>query len=158
MTEGEHRYQTFVRWTGNRGSGTGSYRGYDRDFELSAPRKPTVEGSAAPAFHGDPSRWNPEEMLVASLSACHQLWYLHMCAEADVVVTGYEDAAEGYMSETRAGGGRFLRVVLRPKVTITSGSDASLAERLHGEAAAKCFIANSVMFPVDHEPEILVED
>lgn len=152
----EHRYAVAVEWTGNTGTGTAGYRSYDRSHEISAPGqpKPTIPGSSDPAFRGDRARWNPEELLVASLSACHKLWYLHLCADAGVVVTEYVDRAEGWLAEAADGGGRFRRVVLRPVVTLAPGSDAELALSLHHDAHRRCFIANSVNFPVEHEPEI----
>ncbi|MFP2907260.1 OsmC family protein [Pyxidicoccus sp. 3LFB2] len=157
MSGHEHRYTVALKWTGNTGSGTSSYRGYERAHELSVEGKPVIPGSSDPAFRGDPKRWNPEELLVASLSACHKLWYLHLCATAGVVVTDYVDAAEGLMAEDAEGSGRFTRVVLRPRVTIAAGSDREKAHALHHEAHAKCFIANSVNFPVTHEPTTTVE-
>ena len=156
MAGKEHRYAVTVEWTGNRGEGTSSYKSYERAHELRAEGKPTIPGSSDPAFRGDPARWNPEELLVASLSACHKLWYLHLCATAGVVVTDYVDDAEGVMAEEADGGGRFVRVVLRPRVTITAGSDRDKAQALHHEAHALCFIARSVSFPVTHEPTTLV--
>ncbi|MBZ4418385.1 OsmC family protein [Myxococcus sp. RHSTA-1-4] len=156
MAGKEHRYAVTVEWTGNRGEGTSSYKRYERAHELRAEGKPTIPGSSDPAFRGDPARWNPEELLVASLSACHKLWYLHLCATAGVVVTDYVDDAEGVMAEEADGGGRFVRVVLRPRVTITAGSDRDKAQALHHEAHALCFIARSVSFPVTHEPTTLV--
>jgi organic hydroperoxide reductase OsmC/OhrA len=95
-------------------------------------------------------------MLVASLSACHMLWYLHLAAEAGVVVVAYGDTAEGRMVEDRARGGWFTGVTLRPEVTIAAGSDAVRAEALHAAAHAKCFIANSVNFPVTCEPRTIM--
>jgi organic hydroperoxide reductase OsmC/OhrA len=153
-----HRYQVVIEWTGNTGKGTSSYKGYERRHQISAgTQKPPIPGSSDPSFRGDPSRWNPEELLVAALSACHQLWYLHLCAVAGVVVTSYIDHAEGEMEETADGGGRFRRAVLRPEVTIAAGFDAGKARELHAVAHAKCFIANSMDFPVEHEPHIRVE-
>ena len=152
-----HRYEVEVRWTGNRGSGTTGYRAYDRDFDCLGDSKPVLAGSADPHFLGDRSRWNPEELLVASLSACHQLWYLHLCADAGIVVTSYRDRAEGLMAEGPDGGGEFTCVTLRPSVAVSAGSDVERARALHAEAAAKCFIARSVAFPVRHEPEVSVE-
>ncbi|MGP8248318.1 MAG: OsmC family protein [Bryobacteraceae bacterium] len=150
-----HRYTVTVTWTGNTGAGTSDYRSYERRHEISAGvRKPAIPGSSDPAFRGDPARWNPEELLVASVSACHKLWYLHLCADAGVVVVNYIDRAEGVMQEDADGSGRFERVVLRPEVTVAPGSDLSKARDLHALAHAKCFIANSVNFPVRHEPEI----
>jgi organic hydroperoxide reductase OsmC/OhrA len=151
----KHHYHVTVRWTGNTGLGTSDYRGYERRHEiLSEPGKPPIPGSSDPAFRGDPTRWNPEELLVAALSACHKLWYLHLCSDAKVIVTAYVDHAEGFMEELADGSGHFQRVILRPKVIVTPGSDIARARSLHEEAHAKCFIANSVNFPVEHEPEI----
>ena len=159
MTSKEHRYHIAMRWTGNTGTGTATYRGYERAHEIDVPgqAKPPIAGSSDPAFRGDPARWNPEELLVAALSACHQLAYLHLCATAGVVVTAYEDRAEGVMTETPGGGGRFSRVVLRPRVTIAPGGDAERARALHHDAHGLCFIASSVNFPVDNEPEIVAQ-
>ncbi|MBG0824101.1 OsmC family protein [Planomonospora sp. ID91781] len=150
----EHRYRLTVTWTGNRGEGTASYRGYGREHEVSAPGKEPLAGSSDSAFRGDPSRWNPEELLVASLSQCHMLWYLHLCTVNGVVVTGYTDEPEGVMLEDGNGSGRFAEVVLRPAVTVASAEMAATAERLHGEVHAYCFIARSVNFPVRPEPVI----
>jgi organic hydroperoxide reductase OsmC/OhrA len=150
-----HRYSVVVEWTGNTGTGTSGYRNYDRRHEITAgTRKPSIPGSSDPAFRGDPARWNPEELLVASLSACHKLWYLHLCAEAGIVVLAYVDHAEGMMEEAADGSGCFTRVTLRPQVTVAAGSDIVKARELHDAAHAKCFIARSVNFPVEHAPEI----
>ena len=153
----EHRYVVTVSWTGNLGSGTSGYRDYARDCEIAAEGKPTVPASADPVFRGDRSRWNPEELLVASLSACHKLSYLHLAAAAGIVVTAYTDRAEGVMELTPAGVGRFRSVVLHPAVTVKSGSDIERARALHESAHEMCFIANSVNFQVGCEPEIKME-
>src|SRR5689334_17893072 len=123
----EHRYSVSVTWSGNLGSGTSGYRDYSRNYEIGAEGKAGIHGSADPAFRGDPARWNPEELLVASLSACHKLWYLHLAAEAGIIVTAYTDRAEGVMEVDRGGGGRFKSVVLRPTVTLETGSDVGQA-------------------------------
>jgi len=153
----EHRYAAEIVWTGNRGEGTATYRAYGREHEVRIAGKPPLLGSADPAFRGDASRHNPEDLLLAALSACHLLWYLHLCAEAGVVVTAYEDRAEGRMVQDADGGGRFVEVTLRPRVTLAPGADAAAREKamaLHAEAHARCFIARSVNFPVRHEPEV----
>ena len=150
----EHHYQSAVRWTGNLGTGTSAYRAYGRNHEISNPGKPPISASSDPAFRGDATRYNPEELLVASLSTCHMLWYLHLCADNHVVVLEYEDDAVGTMEETADGGGRFLGVTLQPRITITPESDMDTAKRLHHDAHEKCFIANSVNFPVGCEPVI----
>lgn len=153
----EHRYAATVEWTGNTGSGTSAYRAYERRHDIVVDGKPVIPGSADPAFRGDPARYNPEDLLVAALAGCHMLWYLGLCANAGVVVTRYRDRAEGVMVEGPDGGGRFVHVVLRPEVTLAAGSDVDKATALHREAHAKCFIAGSVNFPVDHQPTIRVE-
>jgi organic hydroperoxide reductase OsmC/OhrA len=150
-----HRYRVEVSWTGNRGSGTDGYRNYSRDHVIRVPGKPELAGSADPVFRGDATRHNPEDLLLAALSTCHMLSYLHMAVLAGVVVTAYADAAEGTM-ETSGDGGRFVEVVLRPTVTISAGSDPARAEAAHEAAHHACFIANSVNFPVRCEPRIVV--
>ena len=151
----EHSYAVTVTWTGNTGSGTSSYRGYQRTHEVAVRGKPVVPASSDPEFLGDPARYNPEEMLVASLSSCHMLWYLHLCSVEGIVVEAYEDIAEGVMIEDGDGGGRFSQVILQPEITLKAGSDAARATALHRDAHAKCFVANSVNFPIRHEPVFL---
>lgn len=154
MSEKQHSYRVQVQWTGNRGTGTSAYTAYDRSHEVSASRKPTIPGSSDPAFRGDPTRYNPEDLLVAALSACHMLWYLHLCADAKVIVTRYVDQATGIMTETSDGGGRFTEVVLHPAVTIEDGCDRALATQLHHRVHELCAIASSVNFTVRCEPDL----
>ena len=153
MTAKTHTYRTTVRWTGNQGSGTSAYRAYSRNHEIVANGKPVIFASSDPAFHGDPGRHNPEDLLVASVSGCHMLWYLHLCAVNKVVVLEYEDNAAGTMEETDNGGGHFVEVTLQPIITITAQSNLDTARRLHHDAHEKCFIASSVNFPVRVQPE-----
>jgi organic hydroperoxide reductase OsmC/OhrA len=149
-----HEYTAEIRWTGNRGTGTSSYRDYDRAHDVNAPGKPAIAGSSDPAFRGDPARWNPEELLVASLAQCHMLWFLHLAAVSKVVVTGYVDRPHGTMAEQDDGAGQFTRVVLRPDVTVADASMRDRTEHLHDQAHAKCYVARSVNFPVLHEPTV----
>ncbi len=149
-----HGYDISVTWTGNRGTGTSGYRAYDRDHDVSADGLPAIAASSDPAFRGDPGRWNPELEFTAALSQCHMLWYLHLCADAGVTVLSYADDAHGVMAEADDGGGHFTEVVLRPRVTVASADMIEAATALHGEAHTKCFIANSVNFPVRHEPVV----
>jgi organic hydroperoxide reductase OsmC/OhrA len=152
-----HHYEAIVRWTGNTGTGTTGYRGYARDHEISAPGKPVIPGTADPAFRGVPERWNPEELLVVSLSQCHMLWYLALCAQDGVVVTGYSDSPTGVMAETADGGGRFEEVVLRPRVVLAEGTDTERAAAAHKRAHELCYIANSVNFEVRTEPVFVTD-
>ena len=149
-----HAYDVTTVWTGNTGSGTSGYRDYSRSLEVSAAGRATLPGSSDPVFRGDPARYNPEEMLVASLSSCHMLWYLHLCSVNGIVVAAYRDEASGTMVEDGAGGGRFTEAVLRPRVTVAEAAMVDRATALHAEANARCFIAASVGFPVRHEPAL----
>ena len=149
----EHRYAVSMKWTGNLGRGTADYRAYSRNHEVGARGKAApIAGSSDPAFRGDGSRYNPEELLVASLSTCHMLWVLHLCAEAGIVITDYSDEAEGVMRENQDGSGEFIRVTLRPRVTITDAGRLGDLHEIHERAHHLCFIARSVSFPVEHEP------
>jgi organic hydroperoxide reductase OsmC/OhrA len=154
MPETDHLYGVKVTWTGNLGAGTAGYAGYSRDHVIEAPGKPAISGSSDPAFRGDVARWNPEELLLASLSACHKLWYLGLCAQAGIAVLAYEDVAEGVMREQADGAGQFTAVTLQPTVTIAAGADAAMACALHERAHEMCFIARSVKFLVDVVPTI----
>ncbi|MER2093478.1 OsmC family protein [Saccharopolyspora rectivirgula] len=145
-------YQVDVVWTGNTGPGTNSYRGYRRTHEIRSPGKASINASAAPAFRGDPDRYNPEELLVASLSQCHMLWYLQLAADSGVVVIGYHDQARGTLVEEPHGGGRFDEVTLAPQVTVRDRVSVDVAEALHQQAHKLCYIANSVAFPVHCNP------
>jgi organic hydroperoxide reductase OsmC/OhrA len=147
-----HHYEASVEWTGNQGEGTSSYRTYSRSHEVSAPGKPAIAGSSDPAFRGDPKRWSPEDLLVASLSQCHMLWFLHLASTKGVMVTSYVDNASGTMVTDDDGGGRFTEVSLHPQVTVATPETVDLATSLHDEAHRLCFIANSVNFPVACEP------
>jgi organic hydroperoxide reductase OsmC/OhrA len=147
--ERKHHYSVAVVWTGNIGQGTQSYSAYERAHEIRSGQKPVVLGSSDPAFRGDQTRYNPEELLVAALSSCHMLWYLHLCADAGIVVVSYKDEAEGTMIET-ADGGRFTNVTLHPAVKVTDSAER--AEALHKRAHELCFLANSVNFPVELRP------
>jgi len=152
MADKRHTYRVTVEWTGNRGPGAANHAGYSRDHTIAAGAKPPIAGSSDPAFRGDAARWNPEDLLLASLSACHKLWYLGLCAGAGISVVSYRDEAEATMVEERNGAGRFVNAVLRPRITIRAGGDLATAIRLHHDAHAYCFIANSVNFAVTCEP------
>ncbi|NKY54272.1 OsmC family protein [Nocardia vermiculata] len=123
------------------------------DFRTDGP--PILGGSADPAFRGDRTRWNPEQLFVASLAQCHMLWYLSLAASQEITVTAYRDNPTGTMVEESDGSGRFIDIHLHPHVTITSNSDPTLARTLHHRVADYCFIARSVAVPVHHEPHIV---
>lgn len=152
-----HHYKIIIQWTGNQGSGSSNYRDYERSHTISVENKPTIEGSSDPAFRGDKTKYNPEEMFLASLSSCHMLWYLHFCSEAGIIVVDYTDQATGIMTEIQNGSGRFTEVILNPIVIVTEESMIEKAKELHYKANEFCFIANSVNFPVKHIPKVLVK-
>ena len=150
----EYLYSLALNWTGNTGQGTEKYQSYERAYTLNVPGKPVIVGSADPAFRGDKTCWNPEELLLASIAACHMLWYLHLCSEAHIVVFAYEDHPTGKMQVEGAGAGRFQEVTLNPVIQISDIKQSELALSLHKTAHQKCFIANSLNFPVWLNPNI----
>jgi organic hydroperoxide reductase OsmC/OhrA len=152
-----HHYKTTTTWVGNRGQGTANYRAYDRNHDIAVEGRPDILCSSDPAFRGDTSRHNPEILLVASLSGCHMLWYLHLCADNNIIVTEYTDEATGTMEENKDGSGQFIEVTLNPRVTVADTSMIEKANELHHKANEMCFIARSVKFPVHHKPVALVK-
>ncbi len=148
----QHHYNTIIKWTGNQGKGTSNYRNYERSHQIIIENKSAILGSSDPAFRGDKTKHNPEDLLVSSLASCHMLWYLHLCSEAGVIVTDYIDHAKGTMVETSNGGGQFIEVTLNPMVTVAELNMINPANELHKKANELCFIANSVNFPVKHKP------
>ncbi len=154
MPSRTHVYRPVVEWTGNAGTGTSDYHAYGRAHVISAAGKADILGSSDPCFLGENTRWNPEDLFVASVSACHKLWYLHLCASAGVVVLAYRDKPVGTMIEDADGSGRFVSIVLNPAVEVAAGSDKAKAISLHHDAHEMCFIANSVACPVSIEPSV----
>ncbi len=155
--KGQHNYTTTVKWTGNKGKGTSNYREFERSHIISIDNKPDILCSSDPAFLGDKTKYNPEELLLASLSSCHMLWYLHLCSESNIIVTKYLDNATGIMIEKSNGSGYFSEVTLNPTVIVTENSMIEKAIELHKKANELCFIANSVNFKIFHNPNCLVE-
>jgi organic hydroperoxide reductase OsmC/OhrA len=154
MLQKTHHYTLQLNWTGNKGVGTSAYDAYTRDHEFSADgKKIVIPGSSDPSFRGDPTRYNPEELLLASLSSCHMLWFLHLCSTHKIQVIAYEDEPVGTMLETKSGSGHFTEVILRPRVKVATAAMLEKITELHHEANKYCFIANSVNFPVRHEGE-----
>lgn len=147
----EHGYGSCISWSGNRGEGTRSYGGYDRTWDIAVPGRATVHCSNDPLLGGDPTRPNPEDLLLSSLAGCHMLWYLHLASSAGIVVTAYEDNPLGIGEVENSGQGRFLRAVLRPRITVVEGTDVTKADEIHHRTHGYCFIARSVRFPVRAE-------
>ena len=146
-----HDFTAQITWTGDRGEGTKRYKGYDRTWRIETPGKPPVECSNDPALGGDPAKPNPEDLLLASLAGCHMLWYLHLASNAGIVVRRYEDAPVGIGEVGPLGEGRFVRAVLKPKITVARGADLAKADALHHDVHDYCFIARSVNFPITYE-------
>jgi organic hydroperoxide reductase OsmC/OhrA len=150
----QHTYRCEIEWTGNDGQGTKTYTCYRRDHTIRVEGKPPIPASSDPGFRGDKTRYNPEELLVASLSSCHMLWYLHLCAVNKITVLEYRDAAEGLMRENPDGSGEFISVTLKPQVRIAEAGRESHAASLHHKAHSLCFTARSVNFPVEVSPVV----
>ena len=148
----KHLYNLKIQWTGNTGNGTENYQTYERSHTVQAKNKADILCSSDASFRGDKIKYNPEELLVASVSACHMLWYLHLCADAGVIVVNYTDNAVGVMQETENGSGYFTEINLFPQVTVKDAAMIDRANSLHSKANEYCFIANSVNFPVHHQP------
>lgn len=151
----EHAYTSLIRWTGNRGEGARTYRGYDRTWDIQTPGKPVVHCSNDPLLGGDPTLHNPEDLLLSSLASCHMLWYLHLASDAGIAVASYEDAPVAVGETEPSGAGRFLRAVLKPVITVPKGTDIARADAIHHEIHKVCFIARSVNFPVSYEATYL---
>jgi organic hydroperoxide reductase OsmC/OhrA len=154
MNDGEHRYRAHLIWDGNRGEGTSTYDGYGREYRVAIAGKPDLHGTADVAFRGTADKVNPEDLFLASISACHMLTYLALCARSRIQVVAYEDEATATMKEDRSGGGRFEEVVLQPAVTVADARDIDRAVRLHDRAHQLCFIANSCSVPIRHRATV----
>jgi organic hydroperoxide reductase OsmC/OhrA len=158
MAAKEHDYTCRVEWTGNRGEGTRTYRGYDRTWNIATPGKPVTHCSNDPLLGGNPGLPNPEDLLLSSLSACHMLWYLHLASNAGVAVQAYADAPVGVGETMPDGSGRFLRATLKPEIAVPRDTDLTRAEAIHHEVHRYCFIARSVNFPVEYEATFVEVD
>lgn len=145
-----HHYELRMQWTGNLGTGTSHYRAYERNHTIIFENKPELYASADPTFRGDATKYNPEELLLAALSGCHMMSFLHVCVNAGVVVTAYEDHATGTMQLNADGSGHFTEVILNPVVTVSEASMMEKMDALHHKANQLCFIANSCNFPIRH--------
>ncbi|WEV48395.1 OsmC family protein [Acinetobacter sp. ESL0695] len=148
-----HYYNVSITWEGNLGEGTTSYKAYQRDFKITHPHKPTILGSADPAYLGDKSRWNPEDLMLSAASACHKLWYLHLCAINGIHIVAYTDDAEAEMEDYHPiKRGHITQICLNPRITLKQGANLELAKKLHDLAHHECMVANSVNFPIYCKP------
>lgn len=156
--ERKHQYEAKIVWTGNKGSGTLDYRAYDRSYLVKIVGKPDIIGSSASVFNGDKKAHNPEDLLLAAVSSCHMMWYLHLCSEQGIVVLEYTDKATGELQEEKDGAGKFTNITLHPEVVINDKENIEKAKNLHSEANKMCFIANSLNFAVQHDIQVKVLD
>jgi organic hydroperoxide reductase OsmC/OhrA len=152
-----HHYSLIVNWTGNKGEGTNGYKSYERSHEIVVEGKEIIKGSSDLAFLGNGTKHNPEDLLLASISSCHMLWYLHLCSDAGIVVINYTDNAKGIMEETADGGGKFTSVTLYPTITLKNIAQLEKASALHNKANELCFITNSLNFKVQHKAIFIAE-
>ena len=151
MATQQHEYDCRVVWTGNRGQGTAAYPAYDRTWNIETPGKPVINCSNDPLLGGDPALPNPEDLLLASISACHMLWYLHLASKGGIVVHKYVDDPLGIGEAEPSGAGQFVKAVLRPEITVAPGTDTAAADAIHGRIHRYCFIARSMGFPIEHD-------
>lgn len=151
-------YKLDLSWKGNRGAGTMTYTSYDRDFTAQKESRPAILGSSHPAFRGNSDRYCPEELLLASLSSCHMLWYLNMCASHDVVVLEYTDQPVMEMEVKEFGNGDIRSATLSPVVRIASDDQREQALAMHQKAHQSCFIAKGVNFDIILNPTIVEGD
>jgi organic hydroperoxide reductase OsmC/OhrA len=156
MINKDHHYTVAVEWTGNNGLGTENYEVYGRSHTVQVEGKPLIECSSDTPFRGDAGKHNPEDFFVSSLATCHMLWYLHLCAENDIVVHTYKDIAEGTLVVADNAPGHFATVVLNPEVGVAEQWMITKANELHAEAHKKCFIANSCNFPIIIKPNSVI--
>ncbi|HEX4044742.1 MAG TPA: OsmC family protein [Gammaproteobacteria bacterium] len=153
-----HPYQVVVSWSGARHGTTTSYTAYSREFTISNKGKQDILGSADKMFRGDPNLYNPEDLFISTIASCHLLWYLHLCAEKSIHIMSYIDEASGHLKINADGSGQFNEITLHPQVIIANKQHIELATQLHEQAHKKCFIANSVNFPVACKPHVTAEN
>ncbi len=153
----EHRFETHLQFPADPAQKLPPAADFVRDSWLGAEGHPAIPGASAPVFGGHARGYNPEELLILSLSECHMLTYLALAAKNGLAVRRYEDHASGRLGRAPGGKTQMLEVVLRPRVTVVRGADLATARSLHEPAHRHCFMANSVNFPVLHEPDIAEE-
>lgn len=150
----QHSYTLDLKWNGNKNDDP---RTYDRSFILSANGKTEIMGSADSFSRGDAKRWNPEEMLLASLSSCHMLWYLYLCSTSKIIVTSYQDHPTGILNIDPNGISRFIEATLNPQIVIADSTRHEEALSLQQQAHDKCYIVNSVNFEVKVKPQVILQ-
>ncbi len=146
-----HIFKAELKWTSEQNTHQETKKIYSKSHQIKIEGKPALDVSAAKAFKGDPSLYNPEDLLLSSLVSCHMMSYLYVCSQNGIEVLEYTDNAEATLEVFPDGSGRFVAVRLYPKVKISNSDQIGLALDLHFKANQLCFIANSCNFPVLHE-------
>lgn len=146
-----HTYLSTLSWQGSTASG---YEQYERTHRVTVP---PADGelliSSDPAFHGDPRRPNPEQLLLAAASSCQLLSFLALAARSRIDVRSYADDAEAMMPDGEQPV-RITRITLRPRIVVATGTDLQRARRLVDKAHDGCYIANTLTAEVVLEPTI----
>ena len=147
----KHLFKATLNWTSQQNQNKLSERYYSKTHQIKIEGKPVLDISAAKAFKGNPSLYNPEDLLLSSLVSCHMMSYLYVCSQNGIEILEYSDHAEAILEVSPDGSGRFVEVKLFPKVKISNSDQIELALQLHQKANQLCFIANSCNFSVLHE-------
>ncbi len=150
-----HTFETTLAWPADAAQKLPPDPAFSRNSVLAAPGKPVIVASSPAVFGGDTARYNPEEMLMLSLSQCHLLTYLAIAAKKRMGILKYEDRVVGTLGMGASGKMQMVDVLLRPRVTVAKGTNLTDAHALHETAHASCFMANSVNFTVRNEPLII---
>jgi organic hydroperoxide reductase OsmC/OhrA len=146
-----NEHHAAIRW--RRTSADYTYDTYNRAHEIAFKDGAVVlAASSAPDFKGDDALVNPEEAFVASLSSCHMLTFLAICARKRLTVETYDDDAVGFLDRGPSGKLWMGRAVLRPCVRFAGPVDEATLAELHHKSHENCFIANSVTTDVTIEP------
>ena len=148
-----HLFKVALNWIKKEPQTDSSTRIYTKSHHISIEGKPDLEVSAAKAFKGDPNLYNPEDLLLSSLTSCHMMSYLYCCMQYKIEVISYQDHSEATLQVNPDGSGKIVKVDLFPEIIISNSSQIELALSLHKKANELCFIANSCNFPVYHHPK-----
>ncbi|MBX9889233.1 MAG: OsmC family protein [Flavobacteriaceae bacterium] len=147
----KHFFKAKLNWSSKEQPTPSATKMYTKSHSIVIEEKEMMQVSAAKAFKGDPSLYNPEDLLLSSVVSCHMMSYLYVCQQNGIEVLSYQDNAEATLEVLDNGSGRFIEVRLFPKVIISNKEQIAQAIHLHKEANKLCFIANSCNFPIVHQ-------
>jgi organic hydroperoxide reductase OsmC/OhrA len=148
----KHLFKAKLNWFSTIKEEVSTSKIYTKNHTITIEGKDILDVSAAKAFKGDPSLYNPEDLLLSSVVSCHMMSYLYVCSQNGIEVVSYTDAADATLEVLESGSGRFTQVRLYPKVIIRQKEKITEAISLHKKANELCFIANSCNFHIIHEP------